>query len=139
MNKLIVADSSALVSLAIPTDSNNKKAIKISKQIEQTAHVICVPGDVFSETINVLGKKVGHKGASQIGKKVIDEEKFILRETTPRIRLVAFEKFQIQPKDVSFTDCLVMAFADEFETKKIFGFDESFRKNGYIRAGIDKE
>ena len=30
-----------------------------------------------------------------------------------------------------FTDCIVMANADSFKTKDIFGFDEVFRKNGY--------
>lgn len=55
------------------------------------------------------------------------------------IRLRALQNFQNQPAYVSFTDCVVMAFADEYETKDIFGFDEAFRKNGYIRVGIDKK
>jgi predicted nucleic acid-binding protein len=32
---------------------------------------------------------------------------------------------------VSFTDCVVMAVADTYGTKRIFGFDEAFTKNGY--------
>ena len=63
---------------------------------------------------------------------------FIIAETTLEVRIEALEKFQKQPKSVSFTDCIVMAFADEYETREIFGFDDAFRKNGYIRFGIDK-
>lgn len=33
---------------------------------------------------------------------------------------------------------LVMAFVDKYETRETFGFDESFRKNGQIRIGMDK-
>jgi predicted nucleic acid-binding protein len=40
---------------------------------------------------------------------------------------------------VSFTDCLVMAVADRFGTKVIFGFDEVFRKNGYRIPELPKE
>jgi predicted nucleic acid-binding protein len=32
---------------------------------------------------------------------------------------------------VSFTDCIVMANADEYGTKTIFGFDTDHAKNGY--------
>jgi predicted nucleic acid-binding protein len=34
---------------------------------------------------------------------------------------------------VSFTDCLVMAVADEYGTKDIFDFDKQFADAGYIR------
>jgi predicted nucleic acid-binding protein len=34
---------------------------------------------------------------------------------------------------VSFTDCVVMAYADAFQTKDIFGFDKQFADAGYTR------
>lgn len=138
MLKAIIVDSSAIVSLALPADSNNAKALKISKDILNTKKPLIIPGDVFSEAINVLGKKTGHKGAIVIGTNILKDRRFTIEEATISMRLQALEIFQKQVESVSFTDCLVMAFADEFETKEIFGFDESFRKNGYIRFGIDK-
>jgi hypothetical protein len=30
-----------------------------------------------------------------------------------------------------------MALADQMETTDIFGFDEAFRKSGYVRLGLD--
>jgi hypothetical protein len=41
------------------------------------------------------------------------------------------EKDGVQPGSVSFTDCLVTADADRFAAKAVFGFEESFAKNGY--------
>jgi predicted nucleic acid-binding protein len=45
----------------------------------------------------------------------------------------ALRKFETLPQAVSFTDCLVMATADEYETRDIFGFDKQFQDAGYNR------
>ncbi len=138
MKKPVIIDSSAFISLGTITDSNFEKANTISKQIEKDDRTIVMPSEVFTEIINVVGKKVGHDAAIKQGSKILSSGTITIVETTPDIRRNAFFKFQKQPKSVSFTDCLVMAFADEFETKEIFGFDEAFRKNEYTRVGIDR-
>jgi len=139
MTNPIIADSSALVSLILPINSNNKKALTITKILNRSSQALIIPGDIFTETINIIGKKINHNAASLAGDKFLTDERFIIIDTTGEIRLSALEKFQKQPGSVSFTDCLVMAFADEYETRDIFGFDESFKKNGYIRVEIDKK
>ena len=137
MNRIII-DSSAFISLGTVTDSNFQNATIISKQIESAGGMVVMPGEVFTEIVNVVGKKVGHDAAIKQGNKILSAKTITIVETTADVRNKAFEKFQKQPKSVSFTDCLVMAFADEFETREIFAFDETFRKNGYIRLGLDK-
>lgn len=138
MNKLVIIDSSAFISLGTVTDSNFQKATAISQSIEEENRTVVMPGEVFTEIVNVIGKKVGHDAAiKQVGE-IISSETIVITETTTGVRKNAFAKFAKQPKSVSFTDCLVMAFADEFDTTEIFGFDEAFRKNGYRRLGIDK-
>jgi predicted nucleic acid-binding protein len=138
MEKSIIADSSAFVSLYSTTDSNHKQAVLTAKLIGQSHKAILIPSEVLAETINVLGKKLGHKLAVAFAREVLQSTEYSVSESTESIRLTALEKFENQPSSVSFTDCLVMAFADEYETKEIFGFDDAFRKNGYIRFGIDK-
>lgn len=137
MTAKIIADSSALFSLVIKKDRNNKKAKKIIQKLSTRNTPVIVPGEVFTELVNILGKKVNHHVAFEAGKAILQQEIFAIEETTQNIRYSAFTTFQKQPKSVSFTDCIVMAFADEFDTKDIFGFDEGFRKNGYKRIGID--
>lgn len=138
MSNSVIVDSSALISLLLPTDSNNKKALTIAKILDQSSRILIIPGDIFTETINILGRKVDHNAAGLAGDKFLTDERFIIIDTTGEIRLSALEKFKNQPRSVSFTDCVVMASADHFDTKDIFGFDESFKKNEYIRLGIDK-
>jgi predicted nucleic acid-binding protein len=138
MNIKIIADSSALFSLVIKKDRNNKKAKKIIQELGTHNVSIILPGEVFTELVNILGKNIDHQVAFAVGQTILQEETFIIEETTQSVRYSAFLTFQKQPKSVSYTDCLVMAFADEYETKKIFGFDEAFHKNGYKRIGIDK-
>ncbi|HLE50180.1 MAG TPA: PIN domain-containing protein [Patescibacteria group bacterium] len=131
MKPPIIADSSALVSLATNTDSNYHKAVDIAQTIKDEDREVVVPGDVFSETLNVLGRKAGHQIAIGTAETIINSNNFIIAETTAKIREGALEIFRNQTQSVSFTDCLVMAFADHYHTKTIFGFDEVFRKNKY--------
>lgn len=139
MNKPLIIDSSAFISLGTVADSNYVKATEISSQIHNEGRTIIMPGEIFTEIVNVAGKKIGHKAALVQANKILDSKTIHLEETTSAVRKSSLLKFQAQPESVSFTDCLVMTFADEYETKEIFGFDESFRKNGYIRIGIDKK
>ena len=139
MNKPLIIDSSAFVSLGTIADSNYENAHRIGSLIKKEDRSIIVPGDIFTETVNVVGKKIGHKAAIVQARDIFLDPRLNIVEMTPQIRQNSLEKFKNQPNSVSFTDCVVMAFADEYETKEIFGFDEAFKKNGYIRIGIDEK
>lgn len=139
MNQPIIIDSSAFISLGTITDSNYQKATAISNRIGQEDRTIIMPGEIFTEIVNVAGKKISHEAAMDQATKILSSKAVHIEETTSDIRQSALDKFKKQPESVSFTDCIVMAFADEFDTKEIFGFDDQFRKNGYIRIGVDKK
>lgn len=132
MNKPIIIDSSGFISLASITDSNFQKATSFSQSIMEKDKTVIMPGEVFTEIVNVVGKKIGHDAAIKQAGVILASETIILAETTSEIRSNALAKFTKQPKTVSFTDCLVMAVADIFTTKEIFGFDKVFIKNGYL-------
>lgn len=137
MKSVVVADSSALISLASVTDSNHELAKKVSGEIGENSDFLIVPGEVLTETVNVFGRKISHDLAASLANEIISSEDLLLMETTADIRSVALAKFINSADSVSFTDCLVMAFADHSKTKLIFGFDEIFRKKGYLRVGVD--
>lgn len=137
MSTSIIADSSGLVSLISEADSNHKVAGQITHDSKDINGSIIVPSDVFSETLNVIGKKISHVIAIRAGQEIMNSETYLILEASEATRQAAFELFQSQSESVSFTDCIVMAFADQFNTKSIFGFDEAFRKNGYTRLGFD--
>ena len=57
----------------------------------------------------------------------------MLSEPSPLLDSPALLKFEAISEAVSFTDCLVMAVANEYGTKDIFGFDKQFADAGYNR------
>lgn len=135
MSDSIIADSSGLISLLFPADANNKKAIEISNIIFKENKSIFIPSDVFGETINVIGKKMGHAIAYVFGEKILTDTNFTITEIPLYVRTEALEMLKKQRGSVSYTDCVVMAIADHFETKYIFGFDKVFFDSGYKLPG----
>jgi predicted nucleic acid-binding protein len=129
----IIADTSGLVSLATDTDQNHLPALQAAADLRTAARPIILPTDVYVETINVLGKKSGHETALKVASQLLHpDSQFLLMETHTYL-IAAIEKFKKQPPAVSLTDCIVMAVADDYGTKDIFGFDRQFADAGYTR------
>jgi uncharacterized protein len=129
----IIADTSALVALATDTDHNHRPATQEAARLREVSQPIILPADVLVETVNVLGKRSGHDTAFKAaGGLLHPESQFVLIETRLYL-LPALEKFKDQAEGVSLTDCIVMAIADDYGTKDIFGFDKQFEEAGYHR------
>jgi predicted nucleic acid-binding protein len=127
---VVVADTSGLMSLLVDTDANHHKALTRSQVFDESPGAVIIPSHVFSELMNVLGKKLGHKVAISAGQQILATSHYLIMESDKELE-EALERLARQPSSVSFTDCIVMAEADRFGTKLIFGLDEVFRKNGY--------
>lgn len=134
MNNSSVLDSSAILSLYLIEDSNHEQAIKASHNLETDSYSLILPGEVISEVLNFMGKKFLRSDQIKIGNYLLDSEEFIIIETDDIIRSNAFSKLQNTAQSVSYTDCIVMAVADHFNTKTIFGFNHAFVTNGYTLA-----
>lgn len=139
MKSSVIADTSALISLVSLSDGNHTVAKNISSSIKKNDNALIIPGEVFTETINTLGKKVSHKKAMDTARELLESKELVIVDTNSDLRKNALMKLNEQSESVSFTDCLVMACADEYKTKLIFGFDRAFRKNGYTRLGLDDQ
>jgi predicted nucleic acid-binding protein len=129
----IIADTSALVSLATDTDHNHIPATEAAAYLREVSRPIILTADIFVETINVLGKRSGHETALKAAAELLRPgSQFVLIETIPYLHR-ALERFKDQAPGVSLTDCMVMVVADEYGTKDIFGFDMQFVEAGYNR------
>lgn len=137
MKPPIIADSSGLVSLISEDDSNHKLALKIADELNGVNSLIIVPSDVFSETLNVIGKKLSRHLAIEVGNELISSSTYSVIETDGLLRDNALSLLSRQTESISFTDCVVMVFADSFKSRDIFGFDKAFKVNGYRRLGFD--
>ena len=109
----IIADTSALVSLATDTDHNHIPAKEAAARLREVARPIILPADIFVETVNVLGKRSGHETALKAAAELLRPgSQFVLIETIPYLSR-ALEKLKGQAPGVSLTDCMVMAVADD--------------------------
>ena len=129
---VIIADTSGLVSLFSPDDSSHGEALNAAKRLKNDQKTILIPAAVFIEFLNVLGRKAGHETAIAAASELTPPF-IILSEPANLPQSPALDKFARIAEAVSFTDCIVMAVADEYGTPDIFGFDKQFQDAGYQR------
>jgi predicted nucleic acid-binding protein len=128
----LIADSSGLISLTSHIDRNyGQQALRAARELEGTPATILVPYDVYAETVNMVGKKQGHAKAYEVGQFLSTTAPFLVIDSSPAAREQALSQLLTVSQSVSYTDAVVMAVADEYETQKIFGFDEAFANCGY--------
>src|SRR3712207_6823764 len=110
----LIADTSGLVSLTVTTDRNHKQALEATVPLQEQQTSILVPFEVLVETVNVLGRQIGHDQALAVASYVYATPLFHIFDSSPIARTQAFQLFRKLPQAVSLTDCIVMAVADEF-------------------------
>ena len=137
---LVITDASGIISMVVETDTNHAAAKAYAEQYRTTGAVFYVPGELFAETLNLIGKKFSRGLAIDTGKLLLTEPSFVIGTTHADRHAQALELFKNTPAGVSYTDCLVMVTADEHQTPYVFGFDDIFRKRGYtVPDGQKKE
>ena len=129
---VIIADTSGLISLFLPGDHNHAVAVNAAEQLKNDHRDILIPAAVFVEFLNILGRKASHTAALAAAAELTSPF-LIFSEPAAPLHAAALRKFETVPQSVSFTDCLVMAVADEYATREIFGFDKQFADAGYRR------
>ena len=128
--RIIIADSSAIISSINPKDSNHGRAIVIAGKFNPKQDVVITPGDVYSEVLDTLNKKISHVSALRAHEVLSTSPLFVIVESFDLYK-PALEKFKQTAGEASFTDCVVMATADRYQTNEIFGFDGCFKAGGY--------
>jgi predicted nucleic acid-binding protein len=134
---VIILDSSGIVSLLHHGDSRHEDAVAIARGIGNRRIDIILPTEVFAETMNVIGKKRGNATAIAQGRGIVAEKGYFLLASRPEVIEMALVKLESQKQSVSYIDCLVMAWADHYHTKVIFGFDGAFAAAGYRLPGVE--
>src|SRR4051812_14006836 len=74
----LIADMSVLISLTVTTDSNHAPALAATKSLRGKHSGILVPYEVFVETVNVLGKRLGHSQASAVASYLSETPLFLI-------------------------------------------------------------
>src|SRR5689334_3531426 len=76
-----IADSSLLVSLFSPTDAYHAHALELARQAQEDGLTILTPEAVVIETINILGKKLGHDPAAMAAERILKSGDFSITFT----------------------------------------------------------
>jgi uncharacterized protein len=126
-----IADSSALVSIFVPTDAYHAQALALARKAEDEGTTVITPEVVVVETVNIIGKKFGHQAAVAAAGLLAKSGLFLIVESS-ELLTDALAKFGQADEKVSLTDCVVMATADKYGTRQILGFDDDFRDFGYL-------
>src|SRR3954470_16575568 len=98
-NSTIIADSSALISLTVTTDSNHATARAYIEKLA-AGNTIVVPTEIFAETVNMLGKKFGHARAIQAAQILADFPAFVIQPSPDLTRGMALDVFEVVGVDV---------------------------------------
>jgi predicted nucleic acid-binding protein len=135
MSKTVILDSSALIAEINLADSLHEKVQPINEFIAQTNREVILPYEVIAEALNIFGKKVGRREAASAGKALLARHASGTLQIIPSDETILAGALDLlvtaKGQSASFVDCLVMASAEHYQTKEIFGFDDAFAKNGY--------
>jgi predicted nucleic acid-binding protein len=143
---VVVLDSSALIAQINGKDIWHKKADAIAKVIAHTEHHVILPYEVFAETLNRIGNNIGRQAAVLVGQALLARHAagdILLTHSNPTLAAASLELLHTveapQDKRPSYVDCVVMATADCYATREIFGFDAVFPQNGYHLPGAEEQ
>jgi predicted nucleic acid-binding protein len=141
-NTFVILDSSALIAQINVKDLWHKQADETAVFIARTERKVILPAEVFAETLNRIGNNIGRQEAALAGMAVLDRDAtgdILLTHSNPTLLAASLNLLnaveEAEAKRPSFVDCLVMATANLYNTREIFGFDAVFGKNGYRLPG----
>lgn len=135
MKKTFV-DADAFVSLVRTKDKNHLRAKKIYEYLKRKETVFFSSNTSLYETVTVISQRVSHKKAKEFFLKVRQGLNVVFVNQEREKKAVAIFNKQTS-KNVSFFDCLNMAIMRELGIKQVFSFDKHYKKNGFLRIGID--
>lgn len=139
LNRLFV-DADHFVALSNKSDKNHKQALRFSSLAAQ-AQIPFIATSSYSigEAITVISQRVGHQTAVRFAQTLEGSDLTII-EVSREQRLAGLKIFEKQKsKNVSFTDSVNMTLMGELGIDAILSFDEDYKKNGFLRFGIDKK
>ena len=133
----ILIDADAFIGLIYAKDANHQFASKIVELLTDVQ--LITSSHAYGEAITILSQKAGRNVAFKFIYDIGRSSTQIL-DVGFALRLAAEKIFKRQTsKNVSFTDCVNMAILEKFGLREIFSFDSDYKKNGFVRVGVDKK
>ena len=132
----ILIDADALVALAKVDDSNHKKAISISKNLQMRGVFWLFSPFTIAESTTVLSHKVSQRSAKDFLRAIRELDIPVLSLKEEDIPLVDTWFLKQEKKGTSYFDCYNMAILQKHKDLLlgIFSFDKIYSHNGFKTA-----
>jgi len=129
----IILDTSFLFSLFNKEDIYNEKASKMMLTLKEGRFgKLFITDYIFDEFITLALKRAGADLAIEWGQSLLDSQKIEFLTTDNSEFKMAWEFFK-QYKELSFTDCTLLAISKHFGIGNIASFDSDFDKTKSIK------
>lgn len=129
-------DADVFVSLANKADTNHGWAITVSEALVKKDIPLVTSGYAFGEAVTVISQQLGRNIAMGSAEAIVRSISII--DPDEEVRLCALDLFGAQTsKNVRFTDCVNMILMKDLDIKEIFSQDKHYKKNGFLRIGVD--
>ena len=132
---MIFLDSSYLVAVAVESDQNHPKAIRLNREIAKGEFGKAVISDyIFDETITVIfGRTKDIDKAVQVGTNLFASAEVI--NVGDKRFMEAWNLFKVQRSTrLSFTDCTTLSIMRERAIPNVATFDEDFKKVKWVKV-----
>src|ERR1041384_404561 len=135
MIRPVLVDTSALVALALTSDSKHSEAVSTLADLRKKRPPLLSTTDVFDETVTLVRRWGGYAKAIEAGDLLRSSRMLELVRGNDDARDEAWRLFkEHQRPDLSFTDCTSAAIMEHLELSEVFAFDSDFRAFGFTQV-----
>ena len=129
---VVVADSDALIAQANFEDKHHKKAIVISRILNDKQALILYPVTTIAETTAYMQRVLNSNATAYSTAEYFTDPSVNVLEVNQQILTKAFSYFSSKAsKKNTLFDCIVAALAEKHHADAIFSFDKFYKKRGF--------
>lgn len=125
----LLLDTSAIYATVVRQDRNHEAAARLFREQVQSGRGFVILDLVFAESLTLMKARWGAQAAVRVGKRLREPTVFQWRSLSPALEQQTWRTFErYQDKDWSYTDCAVLALAQQLGHSQVFTFDRHFHQ-----------
>jgi uncharacterized protein len=125
-------DTNAFLARYLKNDQYHDVALKVWRELEQTAEPLFTSNFVVDETLTLLGRRASYSFASERATAIYNSKVLTILRPSLEDELAALEVFtKYADQRVSFADALSFALMRKQGISRVFSFDQHFQYAGF--------
>lgn len=136
MNKIFF-DTDAIYAFHNFDDPNHHKAVTIFSDLVTLNPQIYLGTNILAEVITMISQQLGKAKAIALLQEFRQSPYQLIHPSQDLIGLAEDIFCSIASKNISYSDCISFAIMKFYNLKYVFSFDRHFKRQDFIRFGID--